>query len=81
MGMGPKYRFSGFMICGLCGVRMITVSGDVELFNALGDSGMCVTVMVARDGIEPPPPAFSECKSSKTNIPVDWSLSSISGDQ
>ncbi len=28
MGRGPKYLFSGFMICGLCGARMIIVSGD-----------------------------------------------------
>ncbi len=28
MGRGPKYLFSGFMVCGLCGARMIIVSGD-----------------------------------------------------
>ncbi|WP_158821766.1 recombinase family protein [Granulicella sp. S156] len=28
MGRGPRYLFSGFMICGLCGARMIIVSGD-----------------------------------------------------
>jgi hypothetical protein len=41
-----QYLFSGFMICGLCGARMIIVSGDgkrayvsgdVNLFNVLGD--------------------------------------------
>ncbi len=28
MGRGPKYLFSGFMVCGLCGARMIIVSGN-----------------------------------------------------
>ena len=28
MGRGPKYLFSGFIVCGLCGARMIIVSGN-----------------------------------------------------
>ena len=39
---------------------LLEVSGDVDLFG--GDP--CVVQMVARDGIEPPTPAFSGLRST-----------------
>jgi hypothetical protein len=38
---------------------ILEVAGNVEIFNATRMGRVCVSVMMARDGIEPPTLAFS----------------------